>query len=91
MLIVPRRTGADTLVLEMMAPTFTSLMFWEEASILNQVYATAMAAPAGGTDMSADIPAVLDILRQHLGKPHPQGPSIKEAYRWSAPELQLPR
>ena len=76
-------------MLEMMPTTFTSLMFWEEASILGQVYANMILPPSGGTDMIADVPAVLDILREHLGKPDERGPSVEEMYFWKAPELHL--
>ncbi|KAI0671329.1 hypothetical protein C8Q78DRAFT_1069047 [Trametes maxima] len=85
-----RWAGKDTLVLELMPKTFTSLMFWEEVSLLSQVYATMVLPQAGYNDMLADIPAVLDILREHLGKSDVRGPPIEEMYRWHAPELELP-
>ncbi|KAI0649538.1 hypothetical protein C8Q79DRAFT_519183 [Trametes meyenii] len=85
-----RWAGKDTLVLELMPKTFTSLMFWEEASLLSQVYATMVLPQAGYNDMLADIPAMLDILRERLGRPDVRGPSIEEMYRWHAPELELP-
>ena len=81
------RTGRDTLVLEMMPTSFTAVMFWEEASLLGQVYANMILPPEGGTDMRADIPAVLEILRDHLGKPDPWGPPLRDMYPWSAKEL----
>ncbi|KAI0777507.1 hypothetical protein BD413DRAFT_181118 [Trametes elegans] len=84
-----RWTGKDTLVLEMMSQTYTSLMFWEEASTLGQVYATTFLPPASGTDMIADIPAMLEIMRRHLGKPDPRGPSLRRMYRWHAEELMV--
>ncbi|VDC04716.1 unnamed protein product [Peniophora sp. CBMAI 1063] len=85
-----RWAGIDTLVLEMMPTTFTSLMFWEEASILGQVYVNMILEPVGGNDMNADIPAVLEILRGHLGKSDQRGPAISEMYRWRGPEVQVP-
>ncbi|KAI0367618.1 hypothetical protein BV20DRAFT_552485 [Pilatotrama ljubarskyi] len=84
-----RWAGKDTLVLEMMPATHTSHMFWEEASVLGQTYANILLPPSspGSKDMYADIPAVLDILREHLGKPDPRGPTVEPAYRWRAAEL----
>ncbi|EJD38873.1 hypothetical protein AURDEDRAFT_91769 [Auricularia subglabra TFB-10046 SS5] len=82
-----RWTGPNTLLLEMMPASYTSLMFWEEASILGQVYAN-MILPANGTNFDADIPAVIEILREHLGKPDARGPSLDTDYRWHGSDLQ---
>ena len=62
-------------------------MFWEEASLLGQVYANTILPAAGGTNMNADIPAVLEMLRTHLGQPDARGKAISEMYRWRGPEL----
>ncbi|EJD46978.1 hypothetical protein AURDEDRAFT_164040 [Auricularia subglabra TFB-10046 SS5] len=83
-----RWAGPDTLLLEMMPTTFTSLMFWEEASVLGQTYATTILQPAGGSNFNADIHAVLEILLAHLGKPDSRGPSVDKMYRWHGAELQ---
>ncbi|KAI0766167.1 hypothetical protein BD413DRAFT_605985 [Trametes elegans] len=88
-----RWTGRDTLVLELASTAYSSLMFWEEASILGQVYATMLLPPVGdsesGTDMQADVPAVLEIIRTHIGTPDSRGRSLRRAYAWHAEELQV--
>jgi hypothetical protein len=83
------RAGADALVLEMIPQSFTSLMFWEEASALGQVYASMILPPStqGSTDMRADRSAVLEILHEHLGVPDARGASVEGTYQWHAPEL----
>ena len=65
-------------------------MFWEEASMLSQAYATLVLTSGQDTNMLADIPAVIEILEEHLGRPDSRGPPITEAYRWHAPEVMIP-
>ncbi|KAI0084403.1 hypothetical protein BDY19DRAFT_898587 [Irpex rosettiformis] len=85
-----RWTGVDTLVLEMTPTSRPSQMFWEEASMLGQVYANLILPSGMDTNMNADIPAIIEILKEYLGKPDPRGPAITEAYRWHAPEVMEP-
>ncbi|KAI0831877.1 hypothetical protein BC628DRAFT_1310600 [Trametes gibbosa] len=84
-----RWTGRDTLVLELMPRSKTSHMFWEEAGVLGQTYANVLLEPIShdASDMDADIPAVLELLGEHLGKPDPRGSPIERTYHWRAPEL----
>lgn len=78
-----------------MTPTTRpSLMFWEEASMLGQVYANILLPPPSssdgtteGTDMYADVDAVIEIMVEYLGKADPRGVAIKEVYRWSGEEV----
>ena len=72
----------------MMPKSYTSLMFWEEASILGQVYANILLPAEQGTDFYADIPAVIEVISEHLGKPDSRGPSLEKVYRWHGKDLQ---
>ena len=90
----PYRAGTDTLVLEMTPTTRPSQMFWEEASMLHQVYANILLPPPSssdgtteGTDMYADVQAVIEILEEYLGRADPRGVAIGEAYRWGGEEV----
>ena len=65
-------------------------MFWEEASMLSQVYANVILSPSdggSGTDMYADVQAVVEILEEYLGRADPRGVAIGEAYRWGGEEV----
>ena len=84
------RASTNTLVIELTPTTRPSLMFWEEASMLSQVYANVILPPSdggSGTDMYADVQAVVEILEEYLGKGDPRGVAIKEVYRWSGEEV----
>ncbi|KAI0781890.1 hypothetical protein C8Q75DRAFT_728354 [Abortiporus biennis] len=85
-----RWTPQNTLVIEFITSEFTSLMFWEESSILNQLYVNMFLDSVGYLDMLADIPAVLDVLNIYLGKTRQDvgGNRIEEMYRWNAPEFE---
>ena len=65
-------------------------MFWEEASMLSQVYANVILPPSdggSGTDMYADVQAVIEIMEEYLGRADPRGVAIGEAYRWGGEEV----
>ena len=84
------RASTNTLVIELTPTTRPSLMFWEEASMLSQVYANVILPPSdggSGTDMYADVQAVLEILEEYLGRADPRGVAIGEAYRWGGEEV----
>ena len=84
------RASTNTLVIELTPTTRPSLMFWEEASMLSQVYANILLPPSdggSGTDMYADVQAVVEILEEYLGRADPRGVAIGEAYRWSGEEV----
>ena len=84
------RASTNTLVLELTPTTRPSLMFWEEASMLSQVYANVILPPSdggSGTDMYADVQAVVEILEEYLGRADPRGVAIGEAYRWGGEEV----
>ena len=85
------RASTNTLVIELTPTTRPSLMFWEEASMLGQVYANILLPPSnsdagGGTDMYADVDAVVEIMEEYLGRADPRGVAIGEAYRWGGEE-----
>ncbi|KAL4245656.1 hypothetical protein ABKN59_010573 [Abortiporus biennis] len=82
-------TPQNTLIIEFLTLEFTSLMFWEESSILNQLYVNMFFDSVGYLDMLADVPAVLDVLNIYLGKNCQDvgGDRIEEMYRWNAPEF----
>lgn len=84
------RASTNTLVIELTPSTRPSLMFWEEASMLGQVYANVILPPSdggSGTDMYADVQAVVEILEEYLGRADPRGVAIGEAYRWGGEEV----
>lgn len=62
-------------------------MLWEKTSLLGQVYDNILLPAASGTNMNADILAVLEILRAHPGQSDIRGKVISEMYRWRGPEL----
>ncbi|KAK4693628.1 hypothetical protein P7C71_g3809, partial [Lecanoromycetidae sp. Uapishka_2] len=84
-------TGSDTLVLEMQPDTFRGMGIFEGAKVLDQQYASLMLdGDNGSTNMYADIPAVLDIFRTHLGQRVGNERNLKIGYDiWNAKELQL--
>ena len=58
--------------------------------MLSQVYANIILSPSdggSGTDMYADVDAVIEIMEEYLGKGDPRGSAIKEVYRWSGEEV----
>lgn len=85
-----RFTGRDTLVLELMPENFREVMFFEEASLLGQVYRPmAFSVNGTGTDFHVDVEGVLEVLGGQLGRRDDRGESVKEDYRWDAVELGL--
>lgn len=84
-------TGLDTLVLEMQPSTFRGMGIYEGAKVLDQEYAILMLdGYEGSTNMYADVPAVLEILRARLGHRVGDKRKLKVAYNnWNAYELQL--
>ena len=84
------RASTNTLIIELTPTTRPSLMFWEEASMLSQVYANVILPPSdggSGTDMYAHVQAVVEILEEYLGRADPRGVAIGEAYRWGGEEV----
>ena len=60
--------------------------------MLGQVYANILLPPSnpdagGGTDMYADVDAVIEIMEEYLGRADPRGVAIGEAYRWGGEEV----
>ena len=60
--------------------------------MLGQVYANILLPPSnsdagGGTDMYADVDAVVEIMEEYLGRADPRGVAIGEAYRWGGEEV----
>lgn len=86
-----RFAGPDTLVLEFQPETVHEAMFFEEASLLSQVYRV-MSFPAiadGKTDFDVDVGAVVEVLGEQLGCRDERGDSVTEVYQWTSPELSL--
>ena len=53
--------------------------------MLSQVYANVILPPldgGSGSDMYADVQAVIEIMEEYLGRADPRGVAIREAYRW---------
>ena len=83
-------TGRDTLVLELQSNTFPGLMFYEGTKILDQAYAVQMLESTQGTDMLADVEAVLEVLKARLGRGLERGEKVRLSYgSWAAGELGL--
>lgn len=89
MLLPHTRAAKGTLVIEMMPTTFTSLMVFEEASVLSQNYAAIVVPPTlpTGTNMRIDVGDVLALLRTHLGVKGDD--PLRRSYPWRAKELGL--
>lgn len=86
-----RFTGPNTLVLEFQPETIHEASFYEEASLLSQVYRLMSFPPAadGMTDFDVDVEAVIEVLTKQLGRRDERGESVAEAYQWTSPELGL--
>ncbi len=57
------------------------MMFWEEASILNQNYWAFLLDSTGNHDMTAPVDKVVSVLDENLGKPLDH-PSLEHYYPW---------
>lgn len=86
-----RWTGNHTLVLELLPTTVKEIMFYEEASLLDQAYRPMFfnASTPTGTDFEVDVDSVLEVLDEQLGRGDPRGETVREEYKWDAPDVGL--
>lgn len=83
-------TGPDTLVLEFQPSSRPDLAFYESTKLREHQYAVLMLDSVDENhNMEVDIPAVVEILQDRLGKETKSDHKMKLAYDWEAEELQV--
>lgn len=83
-------TGPDTLVVEFQPSSRPDLAFYESTKLREHQYAVLMLDSVDDNhNMEADIPAVVEILKDRLGQEVRVGDRMKLAYDWEAEELEV--
>ncbi|QSZ29372.1 hypothetical protein DSL72_003886 [Monilinia vaccinii-corymbosi] len=83
-------TGPDTLVVEFLPISRPDLTFFETVKLREQLYAVLMVESLDDEhNMRIEIPAVIQILEERLGKGATKNDTFRAVYDWEAEELHV--